>query len=62
VVNGEHVYAVAILKAAFLNTNGRMPVPRLLEMFGHDEEVAPLSKDLIHIREVDDAITVVAGI
>ncbi len=62
VVSGDQVYAAAILKAAFLDDNGRVPVPRLLDMFGHTEEIAPLSDDLAHIRDVDDAISTVAGI
>jgi len=62
IVNDSQVYAVAILKAAFLNDKGRVPVPRLLELFEYDGEVPPLSDELMKIRDVDDAVSAVSGL
>lgn len=62
VSNGETVYAAAVLKAAFLDKKGRVPTPRLLDMFGHDGDVPELPDELAQIRDVDDAVNSVAGI
>lgn len=54
------VYAVAILKAAFLDDRGRVPMPKLMEIFGHQGELPPLSEALLHIRDADDAVMEIA--
>ncbi|MEQ8509671.1 MAG: acyl-CoA thioesterase [Rhodospirillaceae bacterium] len=58
---GKTVYAVAILKAAFLDDNGRVPMPLLMEMFGHQGNLPPMTEALIHIRDADEAVMEIAA-
>jgi acyl-CoA thioesterase FadM len=62
VSSGQTIYTAAVLKAAFIDGNGRVPTPRLLEMFGHDGDLPPLSEELSKIRDVDEAVNTVAGL
>ena len=61
IVAGETLYSVAILKAAFLNTNGRVPVPDLLNIFGYEGEPPAMTEALTRIRDADDAVMDVAA-
>ena len=60
IVSGATVYSVAVLKAAFLNTAGRVPVSELLTIFGYDGEPPPMTEALASIRDADDAVMNVA--
>lgn len=62
VVSGDTVYSVAILKAAFLNTDGRIPVSELLNIFGHEGEPPPMTEALARIRDADDAVMEIASV
>lgn len=56
IVDGDTVYSVAILKAAFIDKRGRVPIERLLEMFGYEGDPPPMTEALHHIRDADDAV------
>lgn len=56
----ETTYAMAVLKAAFLDKKGRVPTDRLLEMFGFKGVLPPMTESLLHIRDVDDALGTIA--
>lgn len=60
IIDGETVYSVAILKAAFITKKGRVPVDQLLNMFSYDGEIPPLSDALALIRDADDAVMDIA--
>lgn len=60
IVSGATVYSVAVLKATFLNTEGRVPVSKLLTIFGHEGEPPPMTEALASIRDADDAVMDVA--
>lgn len=59
-VADDTVYSVAILKAAFLDKKGRVPMKRLLEIFSYEGSLPPLSESLTLIRDADDAVMEVA--
>ena len=59
--SGDTVYAIAILKAAFLDGKDRVKMGRLLEMFSHHGELQPLSEALAHIRDADEAVMEIAA-
>lgn len=61
IFSGGVVYAVAILKAAFLDKAGRVPMDRLLKIFSYDGQLPPLSDALSHIRDADGAVMEIAG-
>lgn len=61
IIAGDMVYSVSVLKAAFLNANGRVPVPELLQVFGYEGEPPPMTEALTRIRDADDAVMDVAG-
>lgn len=61
IVSGGTVYSVAILKAAFLNDSGRIPIPELLNTFGYEGEPPPMTEALARIRDADDAVMDVAA-
>ena len=56
-VAGDDVYAIAVLKAAFLDKNGRVPTERLLSMVGHSDPLPPMTEALALIRDADQALT-----
>lgn len=60
IVAGETVYSVAILKAAFLDDAGRVSIERLLDMFGYEGDLPPMTEALTRIRDADDAVMDIA--
>lgn len=60
-VDGETVYAVSILKAAFINKKGRVTTDRLLKMFSYEGPIPPLNEALALIRDADEAVMDIAG-
>jgi acyl-CoA thioesterase FadM len=46
IVSGDTMYSVAILKAAFLNTGGRILVSELLSILVHEGEPPPMTEAL----------------
>lgn len=59
-VAGEVVYSIAVLKAAFLDVDGRVPTARLLETIGYHGDLPPMSSALALIRDADQALTDIA--
>ena len=62
IISGDTIYSVAVLKAAFLNTGGRIPVSELLDIFGHEGKLPPMTDALARIRDADDAVMNVVAI
>lgn len=60
-VADDTVYSVAIMKAAFLDKKGRVPMDRLLKIFGHHGDLPPLSDSLALIRDADNALMNIAA-
>ncbi|NKB43082.1 MAG: thioesterase [Alphaproteobacteria bacterium] len=56
IISGETVYSVSILKAAFVDDAGRVPVDRLLTMFGYEGDLPPMTEALTLIRDADNAV------
>lgn len=60
IIAGDVLYSVAILKAAFLDKKGRVPMDRLLKMFSYEGPLPPMSEALSHIRDADEAVMEIA--
>lgn len=60
VVHGETTYAIAVLKAAFIDKKGRVPTERFLSTIGYDGDIPPMTESLAHIRDADEALLDVA--
>ena len=60
IVAGDDVYAIAVLKAAFLDKDGRVPTERLLSIVGHTEPLPPITDALAIIRDADQALMDIA--
>ncbi len=61
-VAGDDVYAIAVLKAAFLDKKGRVPTERLLSLVGYSDPLPPMTDALAIIRDADQALMDIAEI
>ncbi len=53
IITGEDVAAVGIMKAIFVNKQGRIPIPKLMEIMGYTGPKPPFTADLQKKDELD---------
>ena len=59
-IDGNTTYSLAVLKAAFLDTKGRIPTTRFLKEIGYSGAIPPMTEALELIRDADEALSEIA--
>ena len=59
-IAGDIIYSTAVLKAAFINANGRVPTDDLLKAVGYSGDIPAMTDSLQVIHDADDALMKIA--
>ena len=59
-IAGDIIYSTAVLKAAFINANGRVPTDDLVEALGYSGGIPAMTDSLRVIHDADDALMKIA--